>query len=101
MQGHSRFTAYVANHRNNATLVPRVWSEFLGDGSKDGLAPGAPWARVRVDGSDALIPVDEATWVSTNAAALYGVAGIENLALVGAPDVSTIGSGNATTKRSV
>ncbi|CAN9307594.1 unnamed protein product [Alternaria alternata] len=101
MQGHSRFTAYVANHRNNATLVPRVWSEFLGDGSKDGLAPGAPWARVRVDGSDALIPVDEATWVSTNAAALYGVAGIENLALVGVPDVSIIGSGNATTKRSV
>lgn len=93
MQGHSRFTAYVANHRNNATLVSRVWSEFLGDGSKDGLAPDAPWVSVRIHGSDVLIPVDEATWVSTNAAALYGVAGIENLALVGAPDVNIITNG--------
>ncbi|ORY12775.1 hypothetical protein BCR34DRAFT_482093 [Clohesyomyces aquaticus] len=85
-QGHSRFTAYVANHRQNATLVPRVWEEFLGDGSKDGLAPNAPWKTKRIAGSSVLAPVDEATWVSTNAAALYGVAGIENLALVGAPD---------------
>ncbi|KAH8719234.1 hypothetical protein GQ44DRAFT_809891 [Phaeosphaeriaceae sp. PMI808] len=82
-QGHSRYTAYVANRRNNATLVPRVWSEYLGDGSKDGLAPDAPWITVRVGGSDVLIPVDEAKWISTNAAALYGVAGIQNLALVG------------------
>ncbi|EOA90097.1 hypothetical protein ACJQWK_07866 [Exserohilum turcicum] len=98
MQGHSRFTAYVASHRHNASLVPRVWSEFLGDGSKDGLAPSAPWNAVRIGGSDVLAPVDEATWVSTNAMALYGVSGIENLALVGAPDVSIIG-GNATVKR--
>jgi hypothetical protein len=90
-QGHSRFTAYVANKRNNATLVSRVWSEYLGDGSKDGLAPNAPWKTQRISGSDVLIPVDEAKWVSTNAAALYGVAGIENLALVGAPDASRIG----------
>lgn len=94
-QGHSRFTAYVAHHRNNATLVPRVWSEFLGDGSKDGLAPNAPWKTERIDGSAVLIPVNEAKWVSTNAAALYGVAGIENLALVGAPDVNKL-SGNGT-----
>ncbi|KAI8936637.1 hypothetical protein NX059_007036 [Plenodomus lindquistii] len=94
-QGHSRFTAYVANHRNNATLVPRVWSEYLGDGSKDGLAPNAPWKTERIEGSAVLIPVNEAKWVSTNAAALYGVAGIENLALVGAPDVNRL-SGNGT-----
>ncbi|KAF2125784.1 hypothetical protein P153DRAFT_369781 [Dothidotthia symphoricarpi CBS 119687] len=99
-QGHSRFTAYVANRRNNATLVPRVWSEYLGDGSKDGLSPNATWTTVRIGGSDVLIPVDEATWVSTNAAALYGVAGIENLALVGAPGVSAIG-GNGTAKRHI
>ncbi|KAL6709387.1 hypothetical protein ACN47E_001794 [Coniothyrium glycines] len=97
-QGHSRFTAYVASHRNNATLVPRVWAEYLGDGSKDGLAPNAPWKTERIDGSDVLTPVDEAKWVSTNAMALYGVAGIENLALVGAPDVSIIG-GNSTLTR--
>jgi hypothetical protein len=96
-QGHSRFTAYVVHKRHNATLVPRVWSEYLGDGSKDGLAPNAPWKTVRIDGPAVLVPVDEATWVSTNAAALYGVAGIENLALVGAPDAPSIG-GNTTSK---
>jgi hypothetical protein len=94
-QGHSRYTAYVANKRNNATLVSRVWSEYLGDGSKDGLAPNAPWRTERISGSDVLGPVDEAKWISTNAAALYGVAGIENLALVGAPDKPSIG-GNRT-----
>tara|TARA_R110002003_G_scaffold103_9_gene8182 strand:- start:15723 stop:18632 length:2910 start_codon:yes stop_codon:yes gene_type:complete len=94
-QGHSRFTAYVANRRNNATLVSRVWSEYLGDGSKDGLAPDAPWKTERIDGSEVLMPVNEAKWVSTNAMALYGVAGIENLALVGAPDKSSLG-GNVT-----
>jgi hypothetical protein len=94
-QGHSRYTAYVANRRNNATLVPRVWSEYLGDGSKDGLAPNAPWKTERIGGSEVLLPIDEAKWVSTNAAALYGVAGIENLALVGAPDVSSIGANSS------
>jgi hypothetical protein len=97
-QGHSRYTAYVANRRNNATLVPRVWSEYLGDGSKDGLAPTAPWKTERISGSEVLIPIDEAKWVSTNAAALYGVAGIENLALVGAPDVSSIRGNASSTK---
>jgi hypothetical protein len=96
-QGHSRFTAYVANKRGNATLVSRVWEEFLGDGSKDGLAPTAPWKTQRIAGSDVLVPVDEAKWVSTNAAALYGVAGFENLALVGAPDAPSVG-GNSTLK---
>lgn len=98
-QGHSRYTAYVAKHRNNATLVPRVWSEFLGDGSKDGLAPTAPWKTERISGSDVIIPVDEAKWVSTNAMALYGVAGIETLALVGAPDVSSIDGNGSLTRR--
>jgi hypothetical protein len=94
-QGHSRFTAYVANRRNNATLVSRVWEEYLGDGSKDGLAPNAPWKTERIGASEVLLPIDEAKWVSTNAMALYGVAGMENLALVGAPDVSTV-KGNGT-----
>ena len=98
-QGHSRFTAYVAHKRNNATLVPRVWAEYLGDGSKDGLAPTAPWKTERIEGAAVLVPVDEAKWVSTNAAALYGVAGIENLALVGAPDSPSIG-GNSTVRGS-
>lgn len=31
------------------------------------------------------MPVDEASWVTTNAAALFGLAAIENLALIGEP----------------
>lgn len=99
-QGHSRYTAYVAHHRNNATLVPRVWVEYLGAGCADGICPTAPWKTERISGSDVLIPVDEAKWISTNAAALYGVAGIENLALVGAPDVSSV-LGNSTARRNI
>lgn len=79
-QGHSRLTAYAAKKTGNDTLAARAWSEFLGT---DGLAPTLPWSSVRVNGSEALVAVDEAAWVSTNDAALYGLAAIENLAQVG------------------
>ena len=81
-QGHSRLTSYAAHKRQNATLAARAWKEFFEPGS-DGLLPSDPWASVRLNGSEVLAPVDEATWITTNEAALYGLAGIENLALVG------------------
>ncbi|KAJ4287695.1 hypothetical protein N0V90_012398 [Kalmusia sp. IMI 367209] len=81
-QGHSRLTAYVANKRNNATLASRAWDEFQNDNSADELSPDDPWATVRFNGSSVLTPVDEAAWITTNAAALYGLAGIELLALL-------------------
>ncbi|KAF2106892.1 hypothetical protein BDV96DRAFT_309826 [Lophiotrema nucula] len=84
-QGHSRLTAYVANKRNNATLAARAWEEFQNDNSSDELSPDDPWATVRINGSLALTPVDEATWITTNAAALFGLSAIELLALVGPP----------------
>ena len=84
-QGHSRLTAYAAHKRNNATLAQRAWREFLNDNSPDELSPSDPWSTVRIGGSSVLAEVDEATWISTNAAALYGVAAIENLAFVGGP----------------
>ncbi|KAF1979104.1 hypothetical protein BU23DRAFT_148072 [Bimuria novae-zelandiae CBS 107.79] len=80
-QGHSRLTAYVANRRHNATLAARAWDEFLNDNSADELSPDDPWATVRYNGSEVLTPVNEADWITTNAAALYGLAGIELLAL--------------------
>jgi hypothetical protein len=90
-QGHSRFTAYAAHKQgNNATTAARAWREFF---STDGLLATAPWATVRVDGSKVLIPVDEASWLGTNDVALYGLAGIQNLALIG----NTLGA-NAPTK---
>lgn len=91
-QGHSRLTAYAANRRNNATLGTRAWNEFLNDNSADELSPTDPWKTVRFNGSSVLTPIDEADWITTNAAALYGLAGIELLALVGTSGVS-----NATT----
>jgi hypothetical protein len=84
-QGHSRLTAYAARMRNNATLVARAWDEFLKDNSADELGPNDPWSTVRFAGSEVLTAVDEADWITTNAAALYGLAGIEMLALVGSP----------------
>ncbi|KAI8629740.1 hypothetical protein F5Y19DRAFT_431675 [Xylariaceae sp. FL1651] len=79
-QGHSRLTAYVAKRLANATLAARAWNEFL---NSDGLAPTAPWASVPLNGSQVLASVDEAAWISTNDVALYGLAGIEDLAQVG------------------
>ncbi|RYP48877.1 hypothetical protein DL768_005301 [Monosporascus sp. mg162] len=81
-QGHSRLTAYVAYRLQNSTTAARAWKEFFELGT-DGLLPDAPWATVSLKGSQVLAPVDEAAWLSTNAAALYGIAGIENLALIG------------------
>ncbi|KAI0868207.1 hypothetical protein GGS24DRAFT_223969 [Hypoxylon argillaceum] len=79
-QGHSRLTAYAARRLGNATLAARAWNEYF---NTDGFAPSAPWASVPLTGSQVLAPVDEAAWISTNDVALYGLAGIENLAQVG------------------
>jgi len=77
-QGHSRLLAYVASERKNATLAAKAWSEFF---TTDGFKPSSPWNVTRLSGSQVLTPVDEAAWISTNDAALYGYAAIENLAL--------------------
>ncbi|KAI0595554.1 hypothetical protein F4775DRAFT_568802 [Biscogniauxia sp. FL1348] len=78
-QGHSRLTAYAARKLGNATLAARAWNEFL---NTDGLAPNASWATDLINGSQVLAPVEEASWIATNDAALYGLAGIENLAQI-------------------
>ncbi|KAI4730422.1 hypothetical protein E4T49_01809 [Aureobasidium sp. EXF-10728] len=79
-QGHSRLTAYAANKLHNATLAARAWNEFY---NTDGFKANATWETERVDGSKVLFPVDEAAWVSTNDVGQYGLAAIENLALIG------------------
>ncbi|KAB8256655.1 hypothetical protein BDV32DRAFT_161043 [Aspergillus pseudonomiae] len=81
IQGHSRLTAYYAKHSNNVTVAERVWKEFYNN--TDGFTADEPWVSERVNGSAVLIPVDEATWISTNAVAQYGLAAIQDLALVG------------------
>ncbi|CAM5494568.1 Tat pathway signal sequence domain protein OS=Streptomyces fumanus OX=67302 GN=GCM10018772_47520 PE=4 SV=1 [Streptomyces fumanus] len=42
-----------------------------------------PWTTEKIGGPLALVPGTEASWVSTNDTALYGLAAIENLALLG------------------
>ncbi|ETS82704.1 hypothetical protein PFICI_04580 [Pestalotiopsis fici W106-1] len=86
-QGHSKHTAYAANRRNNSTLAARAWKEFL---DTDGLKSNGTWATTQVNGSLTLIPVTEATFVTTNDAALFGLAAIELFALVGSPNSTTV-----------
>ncbi|PKS09695.1 hypothetical protein jhhlp_004315 [Lomentospora prolificans] len=78
-QGHSRLTAYAAKRKGDAALAKRAWNEFF---DSDGLKATAPWASTKIDGSTVLAPVDEASWISTNDVALYGMAAIQDLALV-------------------
>ncbi len=79
-EGHSRFTAYAARELKDPMLAARAWKEFLeGEGRSTSLTPKTK----NVSGPDVLRPVDEDTSVSTNGAAQWGLAAIENLALVG------------------
>lgn len=77
-QGHSRLTAYYAHETGNATTAKEVWREFF---TTDGFKATSPWNTTRVVGSSALTEVDEASWISTNDVAQYGLAAIQNLAL--------------------
>lgn len=84
-QGHSRLSAYYSYvNDNNITVALRAWDEFYNstDGT-DGLYSDDSWATVRIDGNAVLTPIDEATWITTNAASQYGLATIQNLALAG------------------
>ncbi|NCT84170.1 MAG: Tat pathway signal sequence domain protein [Comamonadaceae bacterium] len=77
--GHSRLTAYAAAQRQDAALAQRAWKEFLGD-RRFGAQP---LKTTRIAGPQVLNPVEEAAWISTNDAAQWGLAAIQNLALVG------------------
>jgi hypothetical protein len=77
-QGHARLTAYAALRLNSGDLAARAWRDFY---TGDGYGPSLPWKSERV--TSTLSPTDAAAWVSTNTTALYGLAAIQNLALVG------------------
>ncbi|KAH7161595.1 hypothetical protein EDB81DRAFT_643120 [Dactylonectria macrodidyma] len=79
-QGHSRLTAYAAHELGNSTIEQKAWTQFF---NTDGFAASAAWATTYLNGSAVLMPVEEAAWISTNDVAQYGLATIENLALVG------------------
>ncbi|MFF4565295.1 Tat pathway signal sequence domain protein [Streptomyces sp. NPDC001435] len=79
-QGHSRLDAYAAVQTGDATLAKRAWTKFY---SSDGYAESSPWRTEQLTGPATLVAGGEASWVSSNDTALYGLAAIENLALLG------------------
>ncbi|MFD3927750.1 Tat pathway signal sequence domain protein [Streptomyces sp. NPDC058614] len=79
-QGHSRLDAYAAVQTGDAKLATRAWDKFY---NSDGYKESAPWTTEKLSGPVTLVPGSEANWVYTNDTALYGLAAIENLALLG------------------
>ena len=77
-EGHSRITAYAAVHEQDRALALRAWREFLGDGA---ALRGSPVRRI--GGVATLRPLVEEAGAGTNGAAQWGLAGIQNLALIG------------------
>ena len=80
-QAHSRLTAYVAASTDDPRLATLAWEAFEGVG--EWLVHRRDFTLRRVDGPHVLNPIDEAPSVSTNDAAQYGLAAIQNLALIG------------------
>lgn len=77
--GHSRLSAYAARQKQDKALAQRAWREFLADDPR-----GVKTLKTtRIAGPLALNPVDEAPWISTNDTAQWGLAAIQNLALIG------------------
>lgn len=77
--GHSRLTAYAAAQTQNPALGQRAWEEFY----THEWGPPPTLELTHLEGPEVLNQVDEAAWVSTNDAAQWGLAAIQNLALVG------------------
>ena len=80
-EGHSRLTAFAAKHRKDPALARRAWQEFYS--GEAGLGMGIAAQQRKISGPAVLKPVDEAPEVSTNETAQWGLAAIQNLALVG------------------
>ena len=80
-QAHSRLTAYAAARLQDRDLAARAWESFAEGGEQ--LNHGSAFSLRRIRPPFVLQPVDEAPTVSTNDTAQFGLAVIQNLALVG------------------
>ncbi|WP_290859429.1 hypothetical protein [Hamadaea sp.] len=85
VQAHSRLAAYAAARTGDAELAALAWRKFsLDEGDQLNTNPlqrQAQWQTTRITGPQVLMPVTEASFVSTNDAAQYGLAAIQLLAL--------------------
>lgn len=79
---HSRLTAYAAYHEQDRALALRAWSEFFGLELRE-THPGLNRQTTRIDGTKVLRPIDEDATLYTNGAAQWGLAAIQNMALIG------------------
>ena len=85
VQGHSRLSAWLAHRRGDEELARRAWESFDAGVDRLNVNPvqrQRVWETTTVEGPEVLRPVTEAAWVSTNDAAQYGLAVIQNLALI-------------------
>lgn len=80
-EGHSRLTAYAAKHLSDRAMATRAWTEFFSGENGQGMLN--PLETRHVGGADVLDPIEEDPRVTTNTAAQWGLAAIQNLALVG------------------
>ncbi|MEV0288173.1 Tat pathway signal sequence domain protein [Kribbella sp. NPDC050820] len=84
VQAHSRLAAYAAARTGDAELARLAWRKFfLDEGdqlNRNAMQREAEWKTTTIDGC--LMPVDEAAFVSTNGAAQYALAAIQNLSLI-------------------
>jgi PcRGLX-like protein C-terminal alpha/alpha toroid domain len=80
-EGHSRLTAYAARQQNDAALAARAWEEFFSGEAGQGML--APLATHHVGAAAVLEPIEEDPRITTNTAAQWGLAAIQNLALIG------------------
>ncbi len=74
----SRMTAYAAFHEQDRALALRAWREFFASSALKGDA-----RTRRIAGPAVLRPLDEQPGIGTNGSAQWGLAGIQNLALIG------------------
>ena len=93
-QAHSRLTAYAAARTGDEELARQAWEAFEGVG--EWLVHRRDFRLERIEPPLVLRPVDEAPTVSTNDAAQYGLAAIQNLALIGRHLPSVAGSASET-----
>lgn len=78
--GHTRLEAYAAVRLGEDKYANRAWRTFFDPPNSWEYAHDFDWSAERVDST--LNPTDWAAWVVTNETALYGLAAIQNLALI-------------------
>ncbi|MCF2435034.1 hypothetical protein LV779_12240 [Streptomyces thinghirensis] len=87
LQGYPRLDAYARPYRPGTRSSPRARGRSSYD--SDGYKESALWKTEKLSGLVTLVLGSEASWVSTNDTALYGLAAIETRALLGRQDAVT------------